>query len=186
MCMRDVSAFPCATKVGCTRVDTNSRIVLFHILLIFTILKVILQRVILALPNTVIFFRDPVLFPKYALEKVNGWRAGGVGGSWRRPPPIEDSQDVGQTVLGRKYHAQNPSGLGVTHSGVKGSFSPNTHLKKSTGGGPVELVVASVGPHPLKTTKILARQSWAESITRKFVALHPRGWGGLVSQKPHS
>jgi len=46
---------------------------------------------------------------------------------------------------------------------------------------PVELVVAGAGPHPLKTDKLLVRQSWAESITCRFQEVwvwHPPEWGG--------
>jgi len=71
-------------------------------------------------------------FPKTALEKVNRWRAGGVGDSWRRPPPV-DNRAVGHTVLDREYHALNLSGFGVTPSGVEGSCFPETALEKVNG-----------------------------------------------------
>jgi len=77
--------------------------------------------------------------PKYALEKVNRWRACQVDSSWRRPPPIEDSQDVVKTIMGREYHALSPSGLGVTPSGVGESCFSKITLKKDNwwgaGGG---------------------------------------------------
>jgi len=68
---------------------------------------------------------------------------------------------LGQTVLGREYHVLIPSSLGVT----PGLVSQKPHLKKSTGGGPMEQAAAGAGPHPL-TTELSARQSWTESITR--------------------
>ena len=45
-------------------------------------------------------------------EKDSGWGDCGIGGSRHRTSPVEDSHAKGQTILGRKYHVLNPSGLG--------------------------------------------------------------------------
>ena len=86
-------------------------------------------------------------------------------------PPVEDSQYVGQTIMGREYHTQIPSGLGETPSGVKGWVSQNTQMKKPMGGGPVKLTVAGADPHQLKTIKMLGRKSCTESITHRIQAV---------------
>ena len=66
-------------------------------------------------------------------EKDCGWGAGGFGGRWCRPPPYEDRQDTGQTILDREYHELNVSSLGATLFGVEGSFSLKTALEKNNG-----------------------------------------------------
>ena len=118
------------------------------------------------------FWRDTlwgggVLFNKNRNEKDIGWEAGGVGGRWRRHPPVVDSRDTGQTVLLREYHALNASSFGVTPFGVEGSFSTKTAHEKDNG-----WETGGVGGRwrrdsPVEDSRNTFPQiPWTESITR--------------------